>query len=197
MNPASSWAARDEDELEGAFLLPVACQVDDERGLETPGIVLARFAYSTAIAEENQQQQQQQQVENVAYTIPRHDKAAIADDSHTRVKLAERRGQMASEEEKDAIRKVNREVYSKNYFSSHAVEAANQRARIRDADGLQVEDREIKLPSHEHASSKGTVRSGTPAGTAKVGGYAVNEYLVRTSYNTNEYETQEYHSVYE
>jgi hypothetical protein len=194
MNTADIPPPRDEDELEGTLLsLPVATRVDEDRRHHDN--------FLTAIAEEHmQQQQQQQQSENVAYTIPRHE-AAIADDSHSRVKLAERRGQIASEDEKEAIRNENRTAFSTNYFSSHAVEAANRRARLRDAEGLQVvERREVSSPPHNShdANNEGhESRSSVSPNTTKARGYDVNEYSIRTDYKTSEYDTQEYRSVYE
>ena len=192
-------AARDEDELEGTLLLPVATRINTEPSNRHDSV-----SYATAIADEHSRQhrlqQQQQQMEDVAYPLPRHE-AAISDDSYSRVKLAERKGKIASEEEKEAIRNVNRTAYSTNYFSSHAVEAANRRARIRDADGLQVVDRET-LSSPQHTREDGinevpmTGTSEAPS-TTKAGGYEVNEYSVKTDYKMSEYETHEYRSVYE
>ena len=198
MNTADIPPPRDEDELEGTLLsLPVATRVDEDRRHHD------NFLFVTASAEEHmqqQQQQQQQQPDNVAYTIPRHE-AAIADDSHSRVKLAERRGQIASEDEIDAIRNENRTAFSTNYFSSHAVEAANRKARIRDAEGLQVVERQEVSPprhnSHDATSEGHENRSSESPNTTKARGYDVNEYSIRTEYKTSEYDTQEYRSVYE
>jgi len=198
MNTAYNPAARDEDELEGTLLLPVATRIDTEPSNRHDSIV-----YATAMADEHhrqQRQRQQQQMDNIAYNIPRHE-AETADDSHSRIKHAERKGKIASEEEKEAIRNENRTAYSTNYFSSHAVEAANRRARIRDADGLQVVDREkVSSPQHKRQDANNEVRmAGTSAlpSTTNAGGYEVNEYSVQTDYKMSEYETHEYHSVYE
>lgn len=193
IDSSSARAARDEDELEGA-LLPVATQIEEEPNSANPAVPIAHFDYDTAIAVEQQQQEQ----ENIAYTIPQNEKAAVSDDSRSRVKLAQSKGLIAAEEEKEAIRNTNRKVFSKDYFSKQAVQAANQNAKLRNAQGLQVIE---KLPSinNELGRSQEKIKKEVPEkqGVYKVGGYEVKEYNTETDYQTSDYEVQEYRSVYD
>jgi len=132
--------------------------------------------------------------ENVEYAMAsRNMTTAVADDSFSRVKQAERKGQIETRIENQAIRHVNRTAYHKNYSSSQAVEIANHRARIRNAEGLQMEDRGQQL-------GLGQVNSTTnskPKASTRGGGYEIKEYSTRTDYNTAEYEVKEYRSVYD
>jgi hypothetical protein len=192
MNSGENPIIRDESELEGA-LLPVAVRIDEALHTVNPAIVpLAHFQYETAIADERERQQRV--AEDVAFAIPCRDKTAVSDDSWSRIKLAERRGKIESEQENEAISHGNRTTYSKNYFTKCAVENANQRAKVRDADGLQVKERP-RVSSPPPASDMQGGRSAQPI--PNVSGYEVKEYSMEKEYKTKEYQIKEYRSVYD
>lgn len=223
---------RDEDELEGA-LLPVATVVPlDEHHQQTThsssmlAVPMETFDYETALVAEQQQQ------ERVAYSIPPSSTAAgssdaVADDSKQRIQQAARLGLLASEEEKDAIRKANRNVFSKDYFSQLEVNAANHHARMREWE--QVLENSVIGASHmnhmdlskgqsttststtddittaTNATNDTTNNNNNPnnnntnkqSGGYQVGEYECQEYQVGSYYGTKEYETKEYKSVYD
>jgi len=192
----SARAVRDEDELEGT-LLPVATQIiPDVPNIENPAVPLASFEYDTAIVVEWQQQQ-----ENVAFSIPQNVRGAVADDSRSRVKLAQSKGLIAAEEEKDAIRNSNREVFSKDYFSQQAFQAANHNAKLRDSQGLQLPDTSSPSLSVQagknEKNAEGQREQLKKSGGYQVGGYKVKEYSSGSDYETHNYDIPEYRSVYD
>lgn len=194
----SARAPRDEDELEGA-LLPVATQIPEETcNTLNPAVPIADFDYETAITVEQQQQQ-----ENVAFTIPQNERAAVADDSRSRIKFAESKGLIASEAEKEAIRNGTRNVFSKDYFSKQAIQAANHNAKLRNSQGLQVSDKPpTSLPGEpdsrkENATQLERSSNSGNSGYKVGGGYEVKEYSFGTNYETSDYEVREYRSVYD
>jgi hypothetical protein len=177
---------REEEELEGA-LLPVATEVISEFPQSaTAAVPLTTFDYETAMAVEQ---------EHIAYSIPQNERAAVADDSRTRVKLAERTGLIHSEEEREAIQLANRKVFSKDYHAREAVQKANEAAKQRDHFGLQMP----APPQPKEADSKRLACSEPKKeeGYKNGGGYAVEEYSFGTDYETNEYKPSEYKSVYD
>jgi hypothetical protein len=189
----SARAARDEDELEGS-LLPVATQIADEPNSTNPAVPVAHFHYDTAIAVERHQQQ-----ENIAYTIPQNEKAAVADDSRSRIKFAQSKGLIASEEENEAVRNMNRQVFSKDYFSKQALLAANQNAKARNAQGLQITENPKSVDNERAASREKSNNQEAPKKQEDnhVVGYDVREYNVGTDYQMSDYDVQEYKSVYD
>jgi hypothetical protein len=196
---------RDEEELEGA-LLPVATHIQiDEEPLPVAfaAVSMSQFEYDAALAAEQQEEEQ------IAYSIPQNDRDAIADDSRSRVKLAQRTGLIASEQEREAISRANRKVFAHDFHAQEAVRAANHIARQKDRKGQanlnnlakrknqiglegtppqQAREEEINVPASETTKPK---EQGY-----KVGGYQVHEYGT-TDYEASDYQTSEYKSVYD
>lgn len=184
---------RDIEELEGA-LLPVATQIQEQPNIENPAVPIAYFEYEeTAFVEEP---------DSVAHSLPQNERAAIADDSKIRVKLAEQRGKILSETEKEAIRNMNRQAFSKNYFTKQEMKAANQKAKYRDAEGLQIADRDSVITTSsqpslaEEAVTRSTIDA-TGDQNQEKGGYEVEEFSFGDSYEIKDYDVQEYRSVYD
>lgn len=213
---ATTTAMRDMDELEGTLLIPMATQViecDDRRSINS-NISMASaavpvtevFDYDTAIAQEKQQQQRQQreeQEEVEATPIPDNSNqlnyAGVSDDSKTTVGKAEQTGKIRSEEELDYIRKANRKVNPHNYHEVNSVKTANQIAKQRDRQGLQVRNDHIRTAFTENALPE-SLRREEPKEEQqkkpKKTGYQVKEYDCGL-YETNSYEVKEYKSVYD
>jgi hypothetical protein len=185
------------------------------------------FDYDEAVAKEEQddvQQQlrqpllQQQQHVGIAYAIPYVDAAghhphpnSIADDSHVAVKYAQYTGTIRAEQEREAIRYANRQVYAQNYWEAQSVEAANDVAKRRDREGLQMVMPDVALlsssyyqnstktmgstdqpPSHESSHDNTTTTT-----TSNSKGYQIQEYDIPDDYDTRQYEVQEYKSIYD
>jgi hypothetical protein len=193
---------RSIDEVEGT-LLPVARQI---QGVNDHGAIDAvpvqTFEYDTALAEEERELREQALQEPlIAHYIPMgisttaHNPDSIADDSRNAVKHAERTGIQRSEEEKDAIRKANRKVHAHNYFEQQEFEAANQRARRRNREGLQVSPHPSLSSSLSFTTSSNTDKSETQR--HREPGYQVHEYNIADNYETCSYDVKEYKSVYE
>ena len=139
--------------------------------------------------------------EYLAYAIPQDGTSAVANDSPHVVKVAELRGKIANEEERGAIEKAGRDAFSKHYFIDHAVKEANQRAKIRDAQGLQVEsDRLVTTSALDNNTTEQQQLTKTPIQNQVVRntpGYQVKEYRMTSDYETKEYKVQEYKSLYD
>ena len=76
-------------------------------------------------------------IDDQDFEAPRRSRA-IADDSSTTVRQSTHIGVIQSEQEKDAIRRANRKVYSQTYHEQASIETANQIAKLRDREGLEV-----------------------------------------------------------
>jgi hypothetical protein len=148
---------RDEEELEGALLLPVATHVG-RRGATNIGIPLAVaampigcFDYDDDVLVEEERRQQQQQ----AFCLPT-ERSPKDHESHERVGVA-RGQQMArirNEEELEAIRQAQRKVYSQDYYAQLEANNANVRARqkdIADRHALQYAH-QLRPPWHNNSS---------------------------------------------
>lgn len=216
---------RDSDELEGA-LLPVATAVGGD-GIDVGGGVSAApqstFEYGTAIAIEQQQllvqppRVEQQHEEQIAYNVPPTGStysSAITDDSRTRVRQAQNVGLMASEQEKEAIRRANTNVFAKGYHTEVAIKEANEVAQARARsdhyhDLLQQQmattsasltsggDEDCDSSSSKRKTKKDKEQQQGGGGYKEGGGYEVNEYQFGTDYDVSEYKMSEYKSVYD
>lgn len=210
---STTTATRDMDELEGT-LLPMATQVIecDRRNMNS-NISMASaaipvtefFDYDTAIAQEKQQQQEQEQEEIEATPIPDNANqlnfAGVSDDSKITVGKAEQTGKIRSEEELDYIRKANRKIHPRNYHEENSVKTANEIAKQRDRQGLQVQNDHIRTAFTETALPESLKREEQKEEQQKKpkktgGGYQVKEYDCGL-YETNNYEVKEYKSVYD
>mmetsp|Transcript_14385 Transcript_14385/g.30550 ORF Transcript_14385/g.30550 Transcript_14385/m.30550 type:complete len:231 (-) Transcript_14385:3467-4159(-) len=218
---ATVTALRDTDELDGTLLhLPVATEVlecEYGPGNEVIPTTTHYFDYDTAIASEQRQQQQQQQHIEEAILVPDNanhlNYAGVSDDSKTSVGRAERTGKIRSEREREAIRTNTNQIRARNYHAENALKSANDRARQRDKEGLQVVDdrlesafteRELpeKLKSRKTAAAAAADTKTNinhhhqEKGTPRQKGYQVREYDCNT-YDTNEYQVNEYTSMYD
>jgi hypothetical protein len=198
---ATITAIREEDELEGV-LLPVATPLGVSAGCRgaAAAVPLYTFDYDTAITSELQQE-----MEQVAYSIPTTaSKSAVVDDSRTRVKQAEQIALVSQEEENEAIRRANRNIYAKAYHTERGVEEANQLAHQRDFEGLEVKEdppsaaknlrgQKEKKKQEQDENNRGNMK---PKGYS-AGGYEVSEYRFGSDYEVSEYKVSEYKSVYD
>lgn len=152
--------------------------------------------------ETNAARELQNHREYMAFAIPQDGTSAVANDSPHYVKIAELRGIIANEEEREATQKANRQVFSKDYFINQAVQEANQRAKIRDAQGLQIDSSDRLITSHGNSSNTEEQQTSSKehiqqASIQNVQGYQVKEYRMSSDYDTKDYKIQEYRSVYD
>jgi hypothetical protein len=162
------------------------------------------FNYDTALAEEVQQ-------ERVAPAVPeRYDGTIVDQQDSRRLKVAERSGVIAAEEEKMLIRKGTLRGYAQSYHERNNIQTANQYARQRDRQGLQMksdqqeqewlarhhaqkEEEEFNLQKQQKSSSSSKKPS---SGYDVGGGYQTSDYQVE-SYDTSEYQVSQYKSMYD
>mmetsp|Transcript_6430 Transcript_6430/g.16345 ORF Transcript_6430/g.16345 Transcript_6430/m.16345 type:complete len:280 (-) Transcript_6430:77-916(-) len=147
---------------------------------------------------------------------------AIADDSSTTVRHSTHIGVIQSEQEKDAIRQANRKVYSQTYHEKASIETANQVAKLRDREGLEVrhnnqmehqlnntsaqqdtidQRQQRQQQQRQTKTTASTSNRSTPADTGARhggggGGYQIREYEIG-GYETKSYNVKEYKSVYD
>ena len=187
---------RSLDEIEGS-LLPIARQIqgvtqvmdiDGHGAMEA--VPVQTFDYDTAIAAEAAAEQEPL----VAHPLPTsgHNPDSIADDSRNAVKHAERTGVQRAEEELEAIRRANRKVHAHNYFEQQEFAAANQKARQRNQEGLQLET----PPTNASLTSSTTSQHDETKQQHHDPGYHVQEYKIG-EYQTSSYDVKEYKSVYD
>jgi hypothetical protein len=198
------------------------------------------FEYDDALAKEEQdelqqqlrqpllQQQQQESTgdDEIAYAIPyvaaaghQHhinnptDKSSsIADDSQVAVKYAQYAGYIRAEQEREAIRQANRKVYAQNYWEAQSVDTANVVAKIRDREGLQIQDDHLQSTldncnnnNNNNNNSKDRNETGCndesskqpPAATRKQNGYQIQQYDIADDYETSQYDVEQYKSIYD
>jgi len=189
---------RDEEELEGTLLLPEALPVaiDDETGDDVPtttvttatAMPVSHFEYSSADKEE-----EEDDIE-VAPTIPtdgsdfRLSKDAVA--------RGVRKGRMHAEQEKEDIRRANRNVYAIDYNTREAIKHGNRYA----SEKKRAEDKGLTQTSWTQGNEQYTPQTWSPAPEFYEGTYG-SEYEVKEydtgAYDTKDYDVSEYKSVYE
>ena len=213
-NPVTARILRDEEELE-ATLLPVATRLEDNNqrananAATTTALPLDYFTYDTALAAEEVQVQQ----ERIAPTLPgRYDGTIVDEQDSQRVKVAQRSGLIAAEEEKVAIRKAGLRGYAQGYHEQNRIQTANKNAKQRDQQGLQIkndqqeqerltryhaqkEEEEFDLKIQQESSSSSGIKNPS-TGYNVGGGYQTSEYQVG-SYDTSEYQVSQYKSMYD
>jgi hypothetical protein len=206
---------RDMEELQGA-LLPVATEVAYQNN-QNSGVtatasatvipsVEAVFDYAASLCNEQQQQQQQaeESASDEAVVVPDNanqlNYGGVSDDSKPTVSRAQREGRIRSEEELESIRRANRKVYSQNYRERNSVKSANEWAKLRDREGLQITNDHIE---EQLALSEKSKKDSHPPPSApkkefeyETKGYQTKEYDCGT-YETNDYDISEYKSVYD
>jgi hypothetical protein len=188
-------AVRDEDELEGT-LLPASGENDETTALAAAAYPVEHFDYTDASLAQDQRQYQLD--EHVAYPLEQNNRAAMSDDSRSRVRYAEQNGIVASEQELEAIRRNNRKVLSHDYFERQSFQKANRNARTEDS--IERQGRTPQMTENQPTPSgelkKEEKKDTTAAGGYHVGGYEVKEYETE-NYETIDYKTSEYKSVYD
>jgi hypothetical protein len=189
---------RNEDELEGT-LLPAYGENDETIPLAAAAYPVEHFEYTDASLAQDQRQYQLD--EHVAYPLEQNNRAAMSDDSRSRVRYAEQNGIVASEQELEGIRRTNRKVLSHDYFERLSIQEANRNART--ADSLERQGRTPQMtenrptPSEEvKKEEKKDTTASKPAAGYNVGGYEVQEYEME-NYETLDYNVSEYKSVYD
>jgi hypothetical protein len=186
-NTVTFIAPRDQDELEGALLLPIASTVDN--------------TYDQLIATEAEvvvdSSDPIDRVVPTAQTIPSYDTVESRERAMLRQAAeAERRGQILAEIEREKLRKAEINVFAINYHADRKVEEANRLARERDRQGLEIQ--KDKWFGHETSEERSSVNEGgeyQPAfplprhGGYEVAEYNPSEYSVDTEYNVSEYKS--------
>ncbi|KAI2514065.1 hypothetical protein MHU86_449 [Fragilaria crotonensis] len=180
-------APRDQDELEGALLLPIASTVDN--------------TYDQLIATEAEvvvdSSDPIDPVVPTAQTIPSYDTVESRERAMLRQAAeAERRGQILAEIEREKLRKAEIDVFAINYHADRKVEEANRLARERDRQGLEIQkDKWFGHETSEERSSANESGEYQPAfplprhGGYEVAEYNPSEYSVDTEYNVSEYKS--------
>ena len=217
-NPSS--LLRDEEELE-ATLLPVAerIELDDDFVVDDPShsaLPAATFDYDGAIAAEAEQ-------ESVAVPLPSlYQNETFKGQDDQRFRLAERAGRQRSDSEQVAIQKANLRGFAKSHYEEQQIRTANELARQRDRQGLQIKREGVEQVAMEqlhapHSQSSGLEDSSmaeqsqsqsqspsqsqtdqTRASDYQLGGYKTNDYSTKQySYDTSDYQVSEYKSVYD
>jgi hypothetical protein len=198
---------RDMEELEGALLLPVATEVvgPNHNSKVASATVIpsaeAFFDYDTALSNE---QQRSREDDDEAVVVPDNGNqlnyAGVSDDSKSTVGRAQQTGKFRSEEELESIRKANRKVFSQNYHEKNNLKSANEWAKQRDREGLQMkndhhieEQNNMALSEISKAKEPPNQEQQQPE---KPKGYQIKEYDCG-AYETGTYEVMEYKSVYD
>merc|ERR1712137_815782 len=155
------------------------------------------MGYDTALQNEYRLQEEE------AVAIPDNgttlNYAGVSDDSKSAVSRAARSGKISSEEEIQSIRKANRKVFSQNYFEEKSFKAANETAKQRDREGLQIQNDHIE---EQLAQAKAAnVAPKQPGASQQSKGYQTKGYQISDyncgSYQIGDYEISEYKSVYD
>jgi hypothetical protein len=196
-------APRDQDELEGALLLPTASSITAPCDSASHGAVpLARFDYDQVIVSDSDLAESSDHIDHIIPTappIPSYD--TIKDRERAmlqQVAVAARRGLQIAEIEKEKLRKAETNVYAINYHADRKVEEANRLARERDRQGLEIEkDKWFGHETQARPRDAETVECPPAFPVDHKGGYEVSEYKPSEhSFNT-EYNISEYKSVYD
>jgi hypothetical protein len=215
-NPVTTaYVLRDDDELEGTLLLPVAEAINgnaNNNTAATAALPISYFSYDTEQEEEAAAAAvtEVEQEPALAFTFPVYEDGQLHTHARTIVALAEQTGLIASEEERLAIRKGSTKAFAQGYHAQREVDIANANAKRRNRQGLQVVNADAQLQERlqqqhqpqqqanevEYDVSKDKKADAT-AGGYKMGGYDVHEYKMSDSYNTTDYQVSQYKSVYD
>jgi len=199
--PTQPLDARDMDELE-AVLLPVATAVDDQHqnsNVASIAVVPSTetyFDYDLALAQDGQALED-------AVAIPdngnERNYAGVSDDSKNMVGRAQQTGKIRSEEELESIRRANGKIFSQNYHQQYNVKAANEWAKQRDREGLQMKnnhEQEQRIASEKAKAKELSKQKQQQLKNTQGQAYQIKDYDCG-SYETNEYKVAEYKSVYD
>jgi len=188
MATATKQSPRDTDELEGALLPPVAVPVDENAQLATAAVPVTAFVYDDGVTDA------QADIATAPFLPMYQDGESRNQVERQAIAKGKRRGKIEAESEKDEIGKASREQYAKNWHARRQVEVANEEARRRNQQGVQVE---VDKYTVERSNGKEVEKQDLAFPSAYPNGYDVAEYET-TEYKTDDsYEVAEYKSVYD
>jgi len=189
------------DELQ-AVLLPVATAVVDQHqnsNVASIAVVPSTetyFEYDLALAQDGQTLED-------AVAIPdngnERNYAGVSDDSKSMVGRAHQTGKIRSEEELESIRRANGKIFSQNYHQQYNIKAANEWAKQRDREGLQMKnnhEQEQRIASEKAKAKELSKQKQQKLKNTQGQAYQIKDYDCG-SYETSEYKVTEYKSVYE
>ena len=181
---------RDRDELEGTLLPPVAVPVDENAQIATAAVPVTAFVYDDTEEEITAQAD----IPTAPFLPMYQDEQSRDQVERQAIAKGARRGKIEAESEKEFIGKASREVYAKNYHAKRQVQAANEEARRRNQEGVQVNEDKYTV---ERKEEKKEEKQDLAFPTCYPNGYEVSEYET-TEYDTSDnYDVSEYKSVYE
>ena len=195
---------RDQDELEGALLLPTATAITDgsctTADVAHGAVATTHFEYTDQVVDYSEDAICGFREEDipVAPVIPSYDalecRVRLQDEQ---AQMAAQRGRQMAELEQEELRKAKLNVFAINYHTDRQVEEANRLARERDAQGLEIE-RDTWF-GHEKSEEKpeATVTDEPAFPISYNGGYEVAEYNMSEYSADTEYSTSEYKSIYD
>mmetsp|Transcript_29275 Transcript_29275/g.48388 ORF Transcript_29275/g.48388 Transcript_29275/m.48388 type:complete len:208 (+) Transcript_29275:111-734(+) len=196
-------AARDQDELEGALLLPTATAVNNTESNLAPGAVpTAFFDYAHDEAAEAQAEQEVIDISDVptALMVPKYDNLKDRENAELHKTAAgQLRGIQEAEQEREQVTKAATQTYAINYHADRHVEQANLNAKKRNMHGVEIEKDTWFGKEKEHPSLAPTAppKSEPAFAAPKDGGYEVAGYQVSDYSAGNDYEVTEYKSAYD
>ena len=180
---------RDEDELEGALTAPLVSAAVPE----------AHFEYSSSIIAQDEVEFHNRQEGRVAIALSEGNDEPY--EVRSSVKYAEKVGKIASDAEREAIRRNNRNVLAQSYYEREAFKEANRNAIIRDREetyGIPPPEPAYSAAPTEKAEEEQVQQSKAApaaAGGYQTGGYEIKEYQTG-NYETSSYNISEYKGVY-
>mmetsp|Transcript_675 Transcript_675/g.869 ORF Transcript_675/g.869 Transcript_675/m.869 type:complete len:219 (-) Transcript_675:217-873(-) len=212
---------RDEDELEGALLpppppafVPVATPIDDpltttpsETIAVSAAVPIQRFEYDQETIM-NDNVPGSSGTETVPFSdntareathIPTYDdnSASAKQRANTvAAKIGTIQGRISADEEQTELDKARREIYPIQYKEKNAFKKANEEAKRRDREGVQIQEDKWFQGNGESNNVDKTDNDANTYFKKPSGGYEVREYETK-EYATTDYEISEYKSVYD
>lgn len=197
---------RDMDELEGTLLLPraQAVQGSDAAAIAATAVPVESFVYeqnttgaasatTAVVVSENDEKEIEYAPE--APTLPLYnDDMTREQKERAAMAKAKQRARQVAEAENDAIRKGLRESKANEYHTARQVQEANERAKIRNAQGVQIEeDKWFGREKPQEPKEKPNPSFSNKYG----GGYEVAKYEVSNYATKDDYQVSEYRSIYD
>ena len=202
-NQPTFTALRDQDELEGALLLPTASLVTTPYdGAAHGDVAHDRFDNEQVVVVDSDVVDSHYPIDHIIPTaplIPSYDTIEGRERAiRQQATIAARRGLQLAEIEKEKLRKADTNVFAINYHMDRKVEEANRLARERDRQGLEIQkDAWFGHEAETRSKDTETVECQPAFPVSYNGGYEVAEYNPSEhSFNT-EYNISEYKSVYD
>jgi hypothetical protein len=204
----SNEITKDMEELEGVLLLPVATEVvgpnQNSNAASATLIPSAEAVFDYDAAVVNEQKGSREDNGDEAVVVPDNGNqlnfAGVSDDSKSTVGKAQQTGKIRSEEELESIRKANRKVFSQNYHEKNDFKSANEYAKQRDREGLQMKS-DNYVEEQTNVAKEPPKQAQQQQKPQKPKGYQVKEYdcgaYETGAYETSTYKVTEYKSVYD